>query len=83
MPGGDLSTVILTANLYIVMHFIYAYVDMSWDTQSMLYIGLCIGMINCVERIVAVPLPTPRKRWHWQPDPQPIPGLLPLPEGVV
>jgi hypothetical protein len=82
VPRGDLSAIVLTANLYIVMHFIYAYVDMSWDTQSMLYIGLALGIINTVERIVAMPLPPPRKRWHWQPEPQPIPGLLPLPQGV-
>ena len=83
MPGGDLSAIVLTVTLYLVIHFIYAYVDMSWDTQSMMYIGMSIGIINCIERVVAVPLPTPRRRWDWQPEPQPIPGLLPPPEGVA
>lgn len=51
MPGGDLSAVALTAVIYIVMHFIYAYVDMSWDMQSMLYIGAMMGILNSLEKI--------------------------------
>jgi len=82
VPPGDLSAIVLTANLYLVMHFIYAYVDMSWDNQSMMYVGMMIGILNCVESVVAAPLPAPRKRWHWQAEPQPIPGLLALPPGV-
>ncbi len=82
MPGGDLSAIVLTATLYLVIHFVYAYVDMSWDNQSMLYVGLMLAIINTVESITAVPIPTPRKRWNWQPDPSPVPGLLPNPESA-
>lgn len=78
MPGGDLSAIALTAVLYIIMHFIFAYVDMSWEPQSMIYIGMSMGLINSLERIVAQPVPIPPKRWPWQPDPLPIPGLRPL-----
>jgi hypothetical protein len=78
MPGGDISAIALTATLYIIMHFVYAYVDMSWDAQSMIYVGTMIGLINCLERIVATPEPVSRKRWPWQPDPVPRPGLMPL-----
>ena len=46
MPGGDLSAFALMATLYIVMHFIYAYVDMSWEAQSMIYVGIMMGLIN-------------------------------------
>ncbi len=79
MPKNDLSAAALTAVLYIVMHFVYAYVDISWDIQSMLYVGAIMGVINSLERIVARPIQTPRQRWPWQPDPEPAPGLLPLP----
>ena len=79
MPSGDMSAAALTAAFYIIMHFLYAYADMSWDNQSMIYVGLMMGLINSMERIVAQPIPTPAKRWHWEPEPQPAPGLLPVP----
>jgi hypothetical protein len=28
------------------MHFTYAYVDMAWDMQSMIYLALMMGLIN-------------------------------------
>lgn len=75
MPGGDMSVIALTASLYLLMHFIFAYVDMSWDIQSMLYVGAMMGVINSIERIVSQKLPLPKKRWPWQPDPTPLPDL--------
>jgi O-antigen ligase len=77
MPGGELSAVVLTSTLYIVMHFIYAYVDMSWDNQSMIYLGALIGLTSSAEYIVRQPVKIRPKRWSWQPDPQPPPGLRP------
>jgi hypothetical protein len=47
-----MRAVVLTAVLYILMHFIYAYVDMSWDSKSMVYMGAMMGIISCAERIV-------------------------------
>ncbi len=51
LPSGELSAVTLTAILYIIMHFIYAYVDMSWDNQSMIYIGTMMGVLSLIFRI--------------------------------
>jgi hypothetical protein len=48
-----MQAVVLTAVLYLLMHFTYAYVDMSWDSQSMVYIGAMMGIINCTERILS------------------------------
>jgi O-antigen ligase len=48
----DMSAIALTAVLYVVMHFTYAYVDMAWDMQSMVYLGLMIGLINILPRMV-------------------------------
>ncbi len=79
MPSNELSAIALTAVLYIIMHFFYAYVDMSWDTQSMIFVGIAMGMINSLVRIVERPVPFDRKRWPWQPDPMPVPELKPLP----
>lgn len=78
MPGGDLSAIALTALLYIIMHFIYAYVDMSWDIQSMVYVGTAMGILNSLEKIVSQSVPVKPRRWPWQPIPAPAPGLLPL-----
>jgi len=69
MPRGDMAAAALTATLYIVMHFIYAYVDMSWEAQSMIYVGAMTGLIGCLERVVGAPVPVRRKRWPWQPEP--------------
>jgi O-antigen ligase len=80
MPGGDLSAFALMATLYIVMHFIYAYVDISWEAQSMIYVGTMMGLINSLERIVAQPVPCPSRRWPWQPRPPAVPTLRALQE---
>jgi hypothetical protein len=50
LTGGMMSAIILTGTLYILMHFIYAYVDMSWDNQSMMYVGTMMGLISCAEK---------------------------------
>jgi len=78
MPRNDMSAIALTATLYIIMHFIYAYADMSWDAPNMVYIGVMAGIINSLERIVDQPIPVKPKRWTWQPDEVPPPGLSPL-----
>ncbi len=78
VPRDDMSAITLTVLLYIVMHFIYAYVDMSWEAQNMVYVGVSMGIINSLERIVAQPTPIKPKRWPWQPDTSPPPGLKPL-----
>lgn len=82
MPGGELSAIALTMLLYVIMHFIYAYVDMSWEAQSMVYVGTAMGILNCMEHIVAKPIPTGFKRWPWSPEPIAAPEILPLPEGI-
>jgi hypothetical protein len=66
MPKGDMRAIALMAVTYVCMHFMYAYVDMSWDIQSMLYLGVALGLINSMERIAAVPLLPPARRWSWQ-----------------
>jgi O-antigen ligase len=78
MPGGDMSAIALTALTYIIMHFVYAYVDISWDAQSMIYVGIMMGLINSLERIVDQPVQQPSPRWPWQPAPPPTPRLRPL-----
>lgn len=79
MPGGDLSAVALTATLYLVMHFTFAYADISWDAQSMMYVGTMMGIIGSIEHVTSKPVPIPPKRWHWQKDPEPALELQPIP----
>ncbi len=81
MPHGEIKAIALTACLYLVMHFTYAYVDISWDAQSMVYIGSVMGMLSGLEAIIARPVSLPRKRWPWQSEPKPAPQLIPLPGG--
>ncbi len=78
MPTGDLRAICLVATLYLVMHFMYAYVDMSWDNQSMMYVGAMMGLINCVEHVVSQPVAQRGKRWPWQSETQPAPEILAL-----
>ncbi|MCB0060921.1 MAG: O-antigen ligase family protein [Caldilineaceae bacterium] len=47
----DLQTVVFTMTAYLFMHYMYAYVDMSWDIQSMLYVGTALGLIECSARM--------------------------------
>jgi hypothetical protein len=68
MPAGDMKAIALTATFYIVMHFFFAYVDISWDVESMTYIGAMMGLIGSLEMIVARPIELPKARWHWQLD---------------
>ena len=77
-PSGWMAAAGLLASLYIVMHFVYAYVDMSWEGQSLMYVGLMMGLINSLERIIAEPVKVPPKRWPWQPEPLPVLGLAPI-----
>ncbi len=75
MPMDDMAAIALTALMYTIMHFIFAYADISWDNQSMVYLGVMIGLLGCLEHVVGKPAPIPSKRWSWQPDPQPAPSL--------
>lgn len=79
LKGDAIGAVALTGTLYIVMHFIYAYVDISWDTQSMIYIGMTMGMLGGMERVLSQPEPVPVRRWPWQPVFTPTNTLLLLP----
>jgi len=48
-PLNDVKASLLTVTLYLVMHFMYACVDMSWDAASMVYVGVTMGVINWAE----------------------------------
>lgn len=75
LPNHDLSAIAFIATLYIVMHFTYTYVDIAWDIQSMVLMGAMMGIVNCIEHVVAKPVQPIAKRWPWQSDPLPPPGL--------
>lgn len=84
MPRGQMRAFALAATLYVFTHFVYAFVDMSWDIRSMILVGMMMGLINSLEVIAARPLPVPARRWPWQPAPliaQDMP-LLPQASGV-
>lgn len=74
----NLKAIVFTATAYVIMHFTYAYVDMSWDIESMVYMGIMIGIIACVERIDEKPVDVKKARWPWQVTPEPPSRLLPL-----
>jgi hypothetical protein len=78
MPGGDLSAVTMLSILYLIMHFLFAYVDISWGIENMIYVGTAMGLINSMERIVERPVAGPIKRWPWQRISSKPPGLKPL-----
>lgn len=79
MPRGPLRGAALVAALYILMHFIYAYVDMSWDTNSMVFVGVMMALLNTLHLIAAQPVPVPARRWPWQPVPEQAEQPPPVP----
>jgi O-antigen ligase len=78
MPGDEMAGAAMLAVCYIIMHFIFAYVDMSWGGTNMIMIATMMGLIISLVAIVAQKLPIPPKRWPWQRDAQPLPGLRPI-----
>ncbi len=82
MPRNELSVVALTSVLFVVMQLMFSYVDIGWDSQSALYLGIMVGIINSMEHVVAKPVPVPKKRWRWQRDIPKQPDLLPLPNQI-
>lgn len=63
MPRGQLRVFALTATLYIFTHFVYAYVDMSWEGGSMVFVGTMMGVINALPQIAAGK-PAPVRPWR-------------------
>lgn len=55
----------LTLTLYLLMHYIYTYVDMAWDTQSMVFVGTAIGVLSVLPRIAAETEAVKPPRWPW------------------
>ncbi len=78
LPRGDLRSIALTATLYVLMHFIFAYADLSWGAPSMVYLGTMMGVIGSIEHVTEKQVYISPKRWHWQKDAEPVPSLKPL-----
>ncbi|MFZ0547946.1 MAG: O-antigen ligase family protein [Candidatus Promineifilaceae bacterium] len=74
-----LKAIALTATMYVIMHFIYAYVDISWEAQGMVLLGVMLGLLNCIESILMVDSTTYKRRWPWQPEIKPPAPILPFP----
>lgn len=73
IPDGDYKAIGLALVLYVLMHFVYAYVDMSWDTQSMTFVGVSAAVLGSMERLMASPPRIPPLRYPWQ-----LPRLAPI-----
>jgi O-antigen ligase len=71
-PGDEFSAVVLMATLSIVMHFIYACVDLSWEPQGIVYVATLMGLVNRAERIGSQLLTQASVSWHWKLRPQPL-----------
>lgn len=91
MPRGQMRAFALAATLYVFTHFVYSFVDMSWDIRSMVLVGTMMGLINSLEDIAARPLPVTVRRWPWQPVPladqaallSPRSSAVPNHEGLI
>jgi O-antigen ligase len=78
-----MRAITLTAVLFVIMHFVYAYVDISWEAQGMIMLGVMLGILNTVEPIVEVDPKVPKRRWPWQPKTRELLPLLPLPSKML
>ena len=79
MPMDETGLIALVALSYIVMHFVFAYVDMSWDCPNMLMVGLAMGLASALPAVAAYQPETRTMRWPWIPAPRPLPGPLVFP----
>ena len=52
-PGYD-AALLLTSVVFVVMYAVFAYVDIAWDTESMVFLGIAFACIAS-DRWVAVP----------------------------
>ena len=66
MPNNEMAAVLLSMTLYVLMHFMFAYVDISWGAQSMLLVGAAMGIINKMEKIMRTDVAREPRRWRWQ-----------------
>jgi O-antigen ligase len=66
MKHPELSAAALTFTLYIVMFTVFTYVDISWDTQSLLYLGAGLGLLNRLDEIDELPEEEPALRRPWE-----------------
>lgn len=46
--GGQVGALVLGSVLFIVMYVVYAYVDIGWDTQSMIFLAVALAVIDGV-----------------------------------
>lgn len=67
LPDGVLRNSALTFTLYLLMHFIYSYVDMAWESPSMVYVGVAMGVLSVLPLIAAASEPGRPRRWPWSP----------------
>jgi hypothetical protein len=65
MKHPELSAAALTITLYIVMYSVFTYVDVSWDTQSLLYLGAGLGVLNRLDKINELSDEEPAWRRPW------------------
>lgn len=79
LENNELKAMVTTATLLVIMHFMFAYVDIGWDMSSMLYVGMMMGVIGVVEHLAIKDYPVEPKRWPWLLNPKPVPKLRPLP----
>ncbi|MFT5193115.1 MAG: hypothetical protein ACI9EW_001185 [Cellvibrionaceae bacterium] len=49
LPSSEIKVFAIVSVTYLFMHFLYAYVDISWTSQSMLYVGTVLGLISVLE----------------------------------
>ena len=70
-PEGEHRMFALLLVLFMVMHYIFAYVDISWTDQSMVLLGLSMGLLNMFNKIMEKPDVVPVARWPWQSESPP------------
>lgn len=66
LPQSDLRLIGIVMLLYLIMHFTFAYVDISWTDQSMVLVGTAMGLLNVFNEIAAKPDIVATPRWPWQ-----------------
>ena len=47
VPFGYDAALLLISVLFVVMYALFAYVDIAWDAESMVFLGIALALLVC------------------------------------
>jgi hypothetical protein len=54
-PGGDEAAVLVTSAAFVLMYGVFAYVDIAWDAQNLVFLAVAIAHISTARTALPEP----------------------------